>query len=460
MTEFKSFTAEFKATGGTKAGDAGYVEAYVSMFGNVDYGGDRMVPGAFSKTLAEWKDSGDPIPAIWSHDWDNPDAHIGVVEDVIEDEKGLKVRMKIDLDRPFANQVFHLLKNRRVREFSFGYITREADVVQDDEYGDVREIRDVKLIEVGPTLVGMNPATQLLEAASLARRKAGRVLSGKNEDALKQARDLIDEVLTSAQPVDERAASVTDGKSIEKKAAAEDVSEGVFVSWDSSGGRARGRIEHVMTEGILGVPESDFQLEATPEDPALLIRIFRPVRDGWEETETLVGHRTSTVTVIDPLPAPSEESSKSVKAISVPDYVSSNAARGLRYYEDGLGGDGLVESTIRDAREMASGSVSEAKIRKMGPWIARHLVDFDAPQNSDPDHEDYPGPGLVAHLLWGSGPDRAGAERTQAWAEREVAALEGSSTTPDSKSARDTHATIPLTEQAAALLLKTRYREV
>lgn len=364
MTEFKSFSAEFKATGGTKAGEAGYVDAYVSMFGNVDYGGDRMVPGAFAKTLAEWKDSGDPIPAIWSHDWDNPDAHVGVVEDVIEDEKGLKVRMKFDLDRPFANQVFYLLKNRRVREFSFGYITREAEVVQDEEFGDVREIRDVKLIEVGPTLVGMNPATQLLEAASLARRKAGRVLSGKNEEALKTARDLIDEVLTSAKPVDERAATITDEKAIENK------------------------------------------------------------------------------------------------AIEVPDYVSANAERGLRYYEEGLGGDGLVDATIEEARALARGEVTEAKVRKIGPWVARHLVDFDAPQNSDPDHEDYPGPGLVAHLLWGSGPDRAGAERTQAWAERESAALEESSIEPDSKSARDSHATIPLTEQAAALLLRTRYREV
>lgn len=232
MTEFKSFSAEFKAIGGEKAGDAGYVEAYVSMFNNVDYGGDRMVPGAFSKTLAEWKDSGDPIPAIWSHDWDNPDAHIGVVEDVTEDEMGLKVRMKVDLDRPFANQVFHLLKNRRVREFSFGYITREAEVVSDEEFGEVREIRDVKLIEVGPTLVGMNPATQLLEAASLAHRKAGRVLNGKNEESLKQARDLIDEVLSSAAPVDERASSVTDGKNVEE--ATQDSEEIVSPETDGS----------------------------------------------------------------------------------------------------------------------------------------------------------------------------------------------------------------------------------
>src|SRR6056300_1450623 len=39
-----------------------------------------------------------------------------------------------------------------------------------------------------------------------------------------------------------------------ERAAPDALEEGDFVSWDSSGGRARGRIEHVMREGTLGVP--------------------------------------------------------------------------------------------------------------------------------------------------------------------------------------------------------------
>lgn len=221
-----------------------------------------------------------------------------------------------------------------------------------------------------------------------------------------------------------------------------------------------GRIEHVMTEGVLGVPESDYMLEATEENPAVLVRLFVETEDGWEETEMLVGRSASEVTVVDSLPGPVEMDSKAAetKAVDVPAFVQANAERGLRLYEEGRGGDGLVEATIRDARQMASGSISEAKVRRMGPWIARHLVDFDAPANSDPDDPDYPGPGLVAHLLWGSGPDRAGAERTQAWAERETERLEESSM--GSKASRDTSATIYNTERLTALLLKTRYQEV
>ena len=80
--------------------------------------------------------------------------------------------------------------------------------------------------------------------------------------------------------------------------AAVDVREGSFVSWNSSGGRARGQVEHVMTEGTLGVPGSSFSINATEDDPAVLIRIWREGSEGWEATETLVGHRASTLTAI------------------------------------------------------------------------------------------------------------------------------------------------------------------
>lgn len=69
---------------------------------------------------------------------------------------------------------------------------------------------------------------------------------------------------------------------------------GDFVQWNSSGGKAMGRIEHIMREGVLGIPGSSFSITATKEDPAALIRIYR----DNEETETLVGHKFSTLTKV------------------------------------------------------------------------------------------------------------------------------------------------------------------
>jgi HK97 family phage prohead protease len=82
---------------------------------------------------------------------------------------------------------------------------------------------------------------------------------------------------------------------------------GDYVSWDSSGGTARGRIEHIMREGVLGVPDSNFSVKAEEGDPAVLIRVYEEYKGGWRETETLVGHKMSELRFIDPLPKPTEE---------------------------------------------------------------------------------------------------------------------------------------------------------
>jgi HK97 family phage prohead protease len=96
----------------------------------------------------------------------------------------------------------------------------------------------------------------------------------------------------------------------------------------------------------------------------------------------------------------------------------SAAKRGLRLYADGEAGDGLQESTVRDARAMADGKVSEPKWRKIGAWIARHIDDLDAVDAETPIT-----PGLVAHLLWGSGPTKSDALRAQRYAEGVVERL-------------------------------------
>ena len=99
------------------------------------------------------------------------------------------------------------------------------------------------------------------------------------------------------------------------------------------------------------------------------------------------------------------------------------ARRGLQYYEEGKGGDGLVERTIREARAMARGSVTAEKWVRLRAWIARHLVDLDSP-SARPNSDDYPSAGVVAHLLWGSGPSKAAARRALAYAEGVVARIE------------------------------------
>jgi HK97 family phage prohead protease len=114
-----------------------------------------------------------------------------------------------------------------------------------------------------------------------------------------------------------------------------------------------------------------------------------------------------------------EEELEEVRQVNLtpPAYMRAAARRGLELNRQGFGGDGLTDKTKQEARDMAAGRVSEDKWRRIAPWIARHLVDLDAPKNNNPDDPDYPGAGLVAHLLWGSGPSKRAAQRTLDYAQ-------------------------------------------
>ena len=72
---------------------------------------------------------------------------------------------------------------------------------------------------------------------------------------------------------------------------------GSFVSWDSSGGTAKGKVEEIVTDGQ-AKSSKGFSIEGTPEFPAVVIRIYKEGADGWEASDTTVVHRLDTLTQI------------------------------------------------------------------------------------------------------------------------------------------------------------------
>ena len=270
----------------------------------------------------------------------------------------------------------------------------------------------------------------------------------------------------------------------EFRALPDELEVGDFVTWEASGGSSQGRIERIERDGSINVPNSDFTINGEEDDPAALIRVFQEDdEEGWQPTEVLVGHRFSTLTKIEDLrsesrdlpdayrPANSEdvpegracgncifynedrvneeglsycerweehvrgdyycnawepqEEDREDRDVNLdpPAYMRAAARQGLKYHEEGLSGDGVVDRTIREARAMAQGNVTADKWVRIRAWIARHLVDLDAP-SADPDNEDYPSPGVVAHLLWGSGPSKRSAQRALEYAEGVVRRIE------------------------------------
>jgi HK97 family phage prohead protease len=143
-----------------------------------------------------------------------------------------------------------------------------------------------------------------------------------------------------------------------------------------------------------------------------------------------------------------------------PAYMRAAARKGLEYNAEGLGGDGLTDKTIREAREMAEGTVSDDKWIRIAAWIARHLGDLDSP-DANPESDNYPSAGVVAHLLWGSGPSKRAAQRTLDYAESVVARIRAEEESqrmsenralPDELSTGDTVAWVVETEAHFGLL--------
>lgn len=213
----KSAPVRVKAVGEDDGLEAGVFEAIVSVFGNVDSYGDRVLKGAFTDTLEAWAASGDPIPVYWSHRMDDPDYNLGHVLEAEERDEGLWVKGQLDLDNPKAAQTYRLLKGRRVTQFSFAYEVQAYTIKSEQGVGEVWELERLKLYEVGPTPVGVNQETELLTvkaAGHTATRmaldiKAGRVLSSKNEGDLREAHEAIGRVLATLENVDDGKASVT-----------------------------------------------------------------------------------------------------------------------------------------------------------------------------------------------------------------------------------------------------------
>ncbi len=146
--------------------DAGTFEAIVSVFNNVDGYGDRVEPGAFTKTLQD-----DGLPAIvFSHQWGTPP--IGATLEARETPEGLYVKGRLFIDEnQTARETYAAMKNvggdgrPPLRQFSFSYDIVEAGwEVEGGE--EIFSLKALDLIEVGPCLKGVNDATRLIAVKS------------------------------------------------------------------------------------------------------------------------------------------------------------------------------------------------------------------------------------------------------------------------------------------------------
>jgi hypothetical protein len=280
---------------------------------------ESIAPGAFRKTLSETPD----VRMLINHEG-LPVARTknGTLK-LEEDDRGL--RFEADLaDTQEGRDIYELVKRGDVDQMSFAFrVIRQK--WNDDRSR--RVLTEVSLAD-GDVSVVTYPAypTTTVEAREHIKQAMKALKEGRQiDDATMMVLQTVFDDMSEGHEYIMKALGVfetlmndrvydedeVDDDENEDSSRAVDV-VGDFVEWDSSGGTARGRIVRVAREGSINVPDSDFTITAEEGDPAVLIRVYRELRDGYVATETLVGHKASELRAIDPLPEPSEEAGRKI----------------------------------------------------------------------------------------------------------------------------------------------------
>lgn len=156
---------------GADAGEMTFT-GYGAVFGNVDYYGDVIEPGAFADTLAATQSGGDWPSMLLQHGgWGmSPDdlSPIGVWTELVEDGIGLKVGGKL-AETERGKEAYTLLKmtpRPAIDGLSIGYLPKEWEPrSKPDEPR--RKLKKVDLIEVSLVTFPANPKARVSDVKSL-----------------------------------------------------------------------------------------------------------------------------------------------------------------------------------------------------------------------------------------------------------------------------------------------------
>lgn len=119
---------------------AGVIEGYASLFGVADTGGDIVMAGAFTRSLARRGAGG--VKMLWQHNAAEP---IGVWTSIVEDAKGLKVTGRLDLSVARAREALSLIRGGAVDGLSIGF---RAIGAKTDRKSGLRRLTEIDLWEI------------------------------------------------------------------------------------------------------------------------------------------------------------------------------------------------------------------------------------------------------------------------------------------------------------------------
>ena len=133
----------------------GYIAGIAAGYGNVDHGGDLIMPGALAKAI-QGRSS---VPMLLFHDHKRP---VGSWSKFDESAAGLHVEGKIAMKSEIGREAHALAEARALSGLSIGYKT-----LRHRFEGKTRQLHELALHEVSLVPVGMNERAVITQIKSL-----------------------------------------------------------------------------------------------------------------------------------------------------------------------------------------------------------------------------------------------------------------------------------------------------
>ena len=303
------------------------------------------------------------------------------------DGYGLRYEMSLPATRD-AEDVATMVRERLVTGSSFAFAVRKGggDVWSTDEKGmKRREIRSIGLLEdVGPVVRPAYDSSSVvvsrraIEMALGENYRPNQTMSNSARRGLRIA-EKRDDIDTRLLVIAERIAS-RDVISVEEVAHLAEVQERCGAAKAANWTGTTPHIEWLLSGGDSGQKWTERRYGT------------------YAQIEKGMGSVTDESDLADDCEVRDGEVSLKPTA-----GMAAACQRGLKLYEDGRGGDGLVPATISWAKKIASReNMTEEKVVKMRAWHARHAVDKKAGWDTAGEET----PGFVAFLLWAGAPGR------------------------------------------------------
>jgi hypothetical protein len=355
--------------------EEGIVETIISVTGIVDNVKDRIMPGAYQKTLVKRKPKG-----VWSHDWDTPVSKTLDVKELMPGDPelpsnmpdgqswpsgagALKVKTQFNLETQRGREAYSdVVFFGEEQEWSIGYNVPVGGAKVDSKSG-VREITMLELYEYSPVLFGAMPlarTTSVKEAQmALKALKGGAATWLSEQDDMEDEEEKGGEYMAPSDSMDDEDDEDIEGKSRELAA-----DQMILVK------RAIETLSDLLS-AVQGETKANIQPEETPEymDPEAK---DDDDDDDVEEFDNLVAAVESVIT---------QESIRSELVSAAGDVDAA-----VKASDDEMLDESVTE--FLDVVEKSMGGTSDDELKELSGILADMIDQLDEPEMPTEDNID------------------------------------------------------------------------